>query len=62
MEIWYQNCTVNVVSKLLMRSCFKERSDMAIAKAFRVTINFYKTSACQLSHGIKNIHRSKLYQ
>ena len=33
---------------------------MVVGKAFRVTINFTKSSDFQLSHTVKNIHQSKV--
>ena len=43
-------------------TCLKERSNMAVAPSLRVTIYLCKKYCLQLSHGIKKIHRSKLYQ
>ena len=43
-------------------TCFKERSNVAVEKNFRVQTRTKKDHIFQLSHGMKNIHRSKLYQ
>ena len=45
---------------LFQTTSFKECSNMVVRKAFRVTINFTKSSDFQLSHTVKNIHQSKV--
>ena len=44
MEIWYQQCYCvdSVKCGLFSKSCFKERNNMAVGKAPKVMINFYK--------------------
>ena len=39
---WYCYCGDNVKYGLLSNTCFKTRNNMAVGKAIRVTINFYK--------------------
>ena len=41
---------------------FKEIKNLEDEKNLTVTINFYKNIVLHLSHGIKSIYRSKLYQ
>ena len=68
LEHWYQFCTVIVKKKIntdfFQITCFKESKNMAVEKNLRKTIGFYKKlpNVFRLSHGMKNIYRSKLYQ
>ena len=40
--------------------CFKEHNNMVVDENITAAINSQKNNIFQLSHGIKNIHRTKL--
>ena len=54
--------TIDIKCGLFQNTCLKERSNMVVAPSLLVAIYLYKKYCLQLSHGIKQIHRSKLYQ
>ena len=60
---YYHNCNITVEMKdIFQNTCFKERSNMPDTPSLWITINLSRKFCFQLSHGIKNIHRSKLYE
>ena len=54
--------TVPLMLNFFQNTCFKEHNNIAVQPNLWVIINLYKKNVFQLSHGIKNIHRTKLYQ
>ena len=59
---WYCEDITQITKNtdLFQTTSFKECSNVVVGKAYRVTINFIKSSDFYLSHRVKNIHRTKV--